>query len=349
VRSLPTVRRKPLAAVFLCLLAFAGGRTIAGAAPTAKSLTAKETIRAYIAAINAKNGPKLCALLHPVEARAVGAYLAAIYSSKDHPLAPVPCRTIAGSIGSGGGRENERRWSRAKIVRLRAPHPSDGGVVWVDATLRDTYDDSSPDRDLTHTRFYLARYQGRWVILRHSSALNRATWSEVLDAADAPPATREPRAEDVQIPAGTACDAPVATGSDPLGDERAAGAPWLDIRGVSATDGARLCVTVTFEAPLQPGTEIDVVVGDSSSSGATLYILGDGRVYDDTHEDHLGVAGKDFGLLGDRTLVMRFPNPYDKPLDPKQLEIIVDTIGISEPLIKTQPKMLGGDYYSGRA
>jgi hypothetical protein len=333
------IRLRVLVPAVVCGLALPGG----GAAGAAKALTPKETIRAYVAAINAKNGQKLCALLHPLEAKAVGAHLAAIYSTEKQTIPPVPCRVLARSIGSGGGRDNSPRWTRTKIVHMDAAKTGERGMLSIDVEFRDTWGGGSPSTDTRWTRFYLARYHGRYVILRHSSTLDQAMWSETLDGADAPPATSEPRHEDVQIPAVMQdCGAPTWTKSDAVGDGRSAGVPSLDLRSISLTQGPVACVTLEFDAPLLPGTEIETYIG--GSWGTTLYILADGQVYDDPYDDDEKVVpGVDFGLVGDRTLVLRFENGATPQI---ALSVIVDNLSFSEPLIHTQPKILGGDYFS---
>jgi hypothetical protein len=93
---------RALLALGACLPAvLAPTDTAAASAP----LTPTQTVSAYIAAINAKDGAKMCALLHPNEAKALGYYVAWLFTKTGKPVKPNPCAKTAGLIGSGGGDE----------------------------------------------------------------------------------------------------------------------------------------------------------------------------------------------------------------------------------------------------
>ena len=336
-------RAKLIPAALLALLAIVC--TAATSSSTRASSSPQDTVRAYIAAINAKDGQKLCDLLHPVEARAISYYFPTIYARPGHKIKPSPCRWIAAAIGSGGATDNAPRWRHAAIVHMDAPKKGDHGVISIDVQMRDSWERGGPSKETRTTTFYLVRYDGRYVIVRRSSLLNQAISSEPGVLSDMPPATREPRAEDVKMPVSTSgCGAPTWTGSDPKGDDYTAHAPWLDLRNVSVEDSETKCVTLQFEAPLMPGTFIELLL--HGGFGPQVYIFGNGDVYYDSYSDNTHpVAGTDYGLIGDRTLVLRFKPFSDEPLDRNALVVVVTPLSLSEPLIHTQPPFLGGDQF----
>jgi hypothetical protein len=316
-----------------------------GATSSTASLSPTDTVRAYIAAINAKDGHKLCDLLHPVEATAISYYFPTLYARPGQKIKPIPCWSIASAIGSGGATDNGPRWRHATIVHVGPARTGEHGVISIDVNMRDSWERGGPSKETRTTRFYLVRHDGRYVIVRRSSLLNQAISSDPGMLSDMPPATREPRAADVKMPKATAgCGAPTWTGTDPKGDDYTAHAPWLDLRSVSVEDSATKCVSLQFEAPLMPGTFIELLL--SGGFGPRVSILGNGEVYYDSYDDNQHpVAGTDYGLVGDRTLVLRFKPYGDAPLDRNALVVVVTPLSLSEPLIHTQPPFLGGDQF----
>jgi hypothetical protein len=319
--------------------------TAVGAEPRSPS----EAVRAYVAAINAKNGAGICRLLHPVEAKALSRYVGLMFAQKDKPPPVIPCPKLAGLIGSGGFRENSSDWLRMQIVQLSAPKPRAGGVIAVDAKLRHTYENQSSPAEPTETRFYVARVDGRYVIVRHSTALDEALWSSSSWEADLPPATREPRARDVKIPrAGFSCGTPRWSDADKSGDARAKNAGWLDIRSVTFADRPELCVTLKLAAPLVPGTIVSFSF--QGLTGSELVVLPDGETFFTAFE---AKPGRDFGIAPDGTLRVRFRVhrellTQDGPIKRGDLRVTVTPMSLSEPLIESQPPMLAGDVFPDR-
>jgi hypothetical protein len=331
-------RKRVLAAIALALpAAFATG----GSSPAQS--TPVQTVRAYIAAVNAKDGRKICSLLHPVEARALGTYLA--WATTGVPV-PVPCYSTAQMIGSGGGRDNAQRWRHATVIHVGSPRSAAGGVVSVDVRMRDSWDDEPPSREARTTRFWLARDHGRWVVLRRSSLLDEAMFSATTPFDDAPPATREPDTVAVRIaPARFRCAHGVAAADDPAGDEHALPhAPSLDIRRVELETGPAVCVIVRLGAPLRPGTAIDVSF-DTADHERSLYgelfvVAADGTVWF-SGADHAR-AGDDYGMVGPSTIALRFTHVLPDVV-PTTTTVEVEPLSVSEPLIHTQPLLGSGD------
>ena len=80
-------------------------------------------------------------------------------------------------------------------------------------------------------------------------------FSQASPLADDVPATREPRAADVKIPAAAfTCSDQISSVDDPAGDAFAPGRPWLDIRHTALATTPADCVTVQLSAPPMPGT-----------------------------------------------------------------------------------------------
>jgi hypothetical protein len=171
-------------------------------------------------------------------------------------------------------------------------------------------------------------------------------WSQASPFADDPPATREPRAADVKIPAAKfICSDQVWAADDPAGDQHAPTAPWLDIRHVALARSPSLCVTVRLAAPPMPGTVFTLGFktkdGSRSESGQILVIATDGTVYF-SGNDKQAVAGVDYGTAGTTTLVLYFSN-ITEGFAPDRVSVIAQPLSESEPLIRAQPPIFGGD------
>jgi hypothetical protein len=328
--------------VVLGLAALCALPTAASSAPRA-SLSAQQTVRAYIAAINAKDGKRICSLLHPAEAKAISYFLPALFTKVGKPVKPVPCESLAEWIGSGGGRDNSQRWRHMTPLHTGPVLKHDHGVISIDVRMVDTWDSGKDHEDRT-TRFSLVRLEGRYVIVRRSSALDMAMWSQVDNFADFPPATREPRTADVKIPAATfTCSDEVWSVDDPANDARASGDRGLDILHVALAGTPDMCVTVRLAAAPLPGTAYEISFesadGNHSQTGDFLLIAADGTgLFTGTNRS---VAGADFGMADATTLVMRFPDlGVSKP---GSVSVVAHPMSQSEPLIHTQPPLFGGD------
>jgi hypothetical protein len=333
------VRRKHVLATIL--LALPAMFAMGGSAPAQS--TPAQTVRAYIAAVNAKDGRKICSLLHPAEARAHGAYMA--WTVTGVPV-PVPCYSTAQMIGSGGGRDNSQSWRHATILRVGPSRSAAGGVVSIDVRMRDSWEDEPPSREARTTRFWLARDHGRWVVVRRSSLLDMAMFSAAGPLDDEPPATREPGTVAVRIaPARFRCAHRVAAADDPAGDEHALPhAPSLDIRRVELETGPAVCVVVRLGAPLRPGTAIDLSFAtadhERSLSGERFVVEADGTVWFTGSRD--ARPGDDYGMVGPSTIAMRFTDVLPD-IVPTTTTVTVEPLSLSEPLIHTQPLLGSGD------
>jgi hypothetical protein len=312
----------------------------AGASPTPT-----QTVRSYIAAINAKDGKKICSLLHPAEGKAIAYYIGWIFSRVGQPVKTLPCPKVMQLIGSGGGRDNAQLWHHAKILHMSAPRSGGDGLVSIDVRMLDSYEDTGAAAEDRTTRFWLQRFQGRWLIVRRSSTLDMAMFSVSDPLADERPATREPSAVSVKIPKATfTCSDEIWATDDPAGDAHAPGRAWLDIRHVALARTPSFCVTVELGAPPIAGTAFDVSFDTTdhrrSLTGDLLVIDPDGTVIF-TGSDKLPVAGVDYGMADATTLVMRFSDIPD--FQPDTIRVVARPVSKSEPLIGTQPLLAGGD------
>jgi hypothetical protein len=219
-------------------------------------------------------------------------------------------------------------------------------LVSIDVRMLDSWKNGAPPLQGSRTtRFWLTQVHDRWVIVRRSSLLNVAMFSQSDPLADEPPATREPRADAVSIPAATfTCDDQVWATDDPLDDAHARGRPWFDIRHIALSNAPALCVTVQLAARPMPGMALEISFDtthhDESQSGDIFAIDPDGNIFF-TGSDKPAVAGVDYGMADPTTLVMHFSNLTG--FHPDTVSVVARPVSKSEPLIDTQPILVSGD------
>jgi len=164
------------AAVVLCVAAGACGRGEDGDKASGRARSPQETVRAYVEALNRRDGERFCSVIAPYLRGRVE--VAAKETLEDSDGGKDPCaRFVTAYIGHID--EAGPRWLRADIVEL-APVRAGGGLVQVSMTLRHHYLDESilPKRRYTEVeadRVFLSRFEGRWRVAKMSRVARRAT------------------------------------------------------------------------------------------------------------------------------------------------------------------------------
>jgi hypothetical protein len=162
------------------------GESPSGSGP---SLSPGETARAYVEALNTKDGARFCSVLAPYLAEFYRDYAEQLFAGERAQRVkrrlglegcPLMIRVQIGYMDDGGD-----QWQRADILRLRVHNR--GEVATVKMRLRHHYrgypDGGARDSRVEEEGLYLVRLAGRWKVAKLSAVADKASLMPDEDAA----------------------------------------------------------------------------------------------------------------------------------------------------------------------